>query len=573
MRRASTKETPRLDGVQVGKKKLRKRKYRQARKLIDLKKYADARALIGDTERLGHHEAKRLQLLAEICSAEEKYEESAELYGLAYEQDATGIKGAAEYIGALGLCRSFREALVVYGQLSPTKKQKRNIRWEMYWLYRWMGLRSYADFAARSEGQYAPKMEHIHIFLRRLMRPILLKVERRQVRAIEQSCKSIKVLKSLHLYRVEYRHSLAAEVDSVVIGITRVREWSLYLRNLADVALVVLSSVCFALWLLLPVGLGLSLQAAVVAFVLAAVEFYLASKVWNALPTYQSAALAVGVFCAIGASGGILAGQTLGSSFLAESISAGLTAGAIIAIAGMFGSLAAAALETYLIQRVVRSRVRGAILHNLSELILWVSDGVDRFESGDRKFWIGRIETTARLLEVDMPRFMSARDERTDGWFKEQCGGAARHMRNLKLSIISPDGSSWERLERSLRHQLAAAAAGNWCSLARKFPAVSLPPQRKRDVVTKWARGLIVTFLPVVAVLALGPWLSLESDLLKWSRVVAVAWALLSIIFALDPGLRDKVDAMKNVAGILRESGEKSKPETHEIKASQSATS
>jgi hypothetical protein len=59
--------------------------------------------------------------------------------------------------------------------------------------------------------------------------------------------------------------------------------------------------------------------------------------------------------------------------------------------------------------------------------------------------------------------------------------------------------------------------------------------------------------LPLVAILALQPYLRLTGNTLAWAKVIALGWAALYLLITLDPTVNDKIATARNLIGLVRE--------------------
>jgi hypothetical protein len=65
-------------------------------------------------------------------------------------------------------------------------------------------------------------------------------------------------------------------------------------------------------------------------------------------------------------------------------------------------------------------------------------------------------------------------------------------------------------------------------------------------------KTLALAVVPLVAALVLEPWLSLDSKTAQWARLAGFGWAVLYVLLAADPGLREKIDTAQRAASVLK---------------------
>ena len=108
------------------------------------------------------------------------------------------------------------------------------------------------------------------------------------------------------------------------------------------------------------------------------------------------------------------------------------------------------------------------------------------------------------------------------------------------------------RLGSALRHEIGALASGDLAAL-RWAPA---PPGRirrnLRQVAVASARTITVMALPLVIVFVFGPVAGVDAHTLTLAKIATVGWAVLCLLFTIDPTLQRKIDAAKDLTGLLQ---------------------
>jgi hypothetical protein len=263
---------------------------------------------------------------------------------------------------------------------------------------------------------------------------------------------------------------------------------------------------------------------------------------------------------AIGASLGLVAigsGIVLVASPVSDNkwvtlVGAGLlTGGTLIEIGVILGWMLSLAI-VYWYGRVRRHNARMMTL----DMLGYIADRLDETEArtsiSERDDIVDSLEYVAHTIEHDVIDQIPARDDGSREWFLHQLRGVAENVRQMKRAVLAPSDADWKNLLQALRHQIVAVATDDWKhALYEEPPAVV--PKSARDRLLGIARSATVALLPGAAVLAANLTLDLGPGAFRWAVVIALAWALLSILLSLDPSFRDKLETAQSLASSWRE--------------------
>jgi hypothetical protein len=164
---------------------------------------------------------------------------------------------------------------------------------------------------------------------------------------------------------------------------------------------------------------------------------------------------------------------------------------------------------------------------------------------------MSRLENAATTMEKRLPAVLLPADRATAGWAGERAKGAATALRRLKRQIAAPVGN-WERLIAVLHVEVVAVATGDLGKLRWERPPSPATVRRSR-----WQTGFLVlktvvlSAAPLAVVIAAQPLLDLGAEPLRWAKIVGLAWAVLYLLLAVDPTLRDKIETAQSVGNLL----------------------
>ena len=217
-------------------------------------------------------------------------------------------------------------------------------------------------------------------------------------------------------------------------------------------------------------------------------------------------------------------------------------------------------IDNYKDQRSCNAEPRCAILALALEIEKISRDARVRSSASARYRILFNLEFMARILINGPIREASFYEPKGNEWFKNRMIGAAEWVRSLKRGIVSGSDDDWVRLHRAMKTVSSCASTGAWTRLPNRDPEEASKPgrvKRMQRIVTV----ALAAFLPAAAFYLLDPIVQFGDEVAKWAKLVVFGWALLSILFHLDPKLREKVDVAREVVSALRPPNESKKVE------------
>lgn len=209
---------------------------------------------------------------------------------------------------------------------------------------------------------------------------------------------------------------------------------------------------------------------------------------------------------------------------------------------------------TYLLRRSPgRNDAILSILHAITQALVLVQ----RLEKGDNR--LGRtyplwahMEQAAVAVERGVVRAIPFEDEHNLTWAAERGRGASRSIRNAKRYTGLTSGRNRRKAENILERSLCAFIAGNVRSLPY-LAAQDFEPRRRRlvRIALHILRTVLIAAFPIAAVFAL-PAMNVSGDIVTAAKVLAIIWGVLTILHAVDPKMRERLEMARGVAGDLR---------------------
>jgi hypothetical protein len=138
-------------------------------------------------------------------------------------------------------------------------------------------------------------------------------------------------------------------------------------------------------------------------------------------------------------------------------------------------------------------------------------------------------------------------------WLARRAAGWAEAIRHIQRQIIAPVPGSQGKIEALLAHEIRCVVTGDLGALAWREPPP--PPSRRatlRRQAVSAARSLLVAALPLAAVLAAQPLVHASAPVFGWARIATAVWALLYVLLSIDPAMRDKIGAARDLASLVQ---------------------
>jgi tetratricopeptide (TPR) repeat protein len=139
-------------------------------------------------------------------------------------------------------------------------------------------------------------------------------------------------------------------------------------------------------------------------------------------------------------------------------------------------------------------------------------------------------------------------DRRTNAWLARQGDGVASAMRELKMWLLTPGEETRQALRERVSRDLVAITEGRWRDLPWTDPT-PINVRTRRVAALALLRNAVVGFLPVVVLTALEATntIRLSGSASNQATFAVVVWAVITILIAVDPGVQEKLAAVRSV--------------------------
>jgi hypothetical protein len=138
-------------------------------------------------------------------------------------------------------------------------------------------------------------------------------------------------------------------------------------------------------------------------------------------------------------------------------------------------------------------------------------------------------------------------------WLARRAAGWAEAIRHIQRQVIAPIPGGQGKVEALLAHEIRCLVTGDLGALTWREPP---PPPSPRATIRRRAvsavRATVVAALPLAAVLAAQPLVHSSPAVFGWARIATAVWALLYVLLSIDPAMRDKIGAARDLASLIQ---------------------
>jgi hypothetical protein len=218
-----------------------------------------------------------------------------------------------------------------------------------------------------------------------------------------------------------------------------------------------------------------------------------------------------------------------------------------------------------------------AAVRGRSEALFPVSHMIDRLFRVARRLhragsmWIDIDRRSQIASEIDAAASISRRylfqkfaseDRATIAWKLRQGQRIAAALAEKETWLMTPKADTLDVVLNSVSGSLVALVSGNWDALEFDVVDDSLDVPQEPKTWRQIARGifgfmrtLVVALLPGALLIIAGRFnltADLNAETVGWVKVGAFIWIVFVLMFTLDPQLKEKISALKEVTSIFR---------------------
>jgi hypothetical protein len=214
--------------------------------------------------------------------------------------------------------------------------------------------------------------------------------------------------------------------------------------------------------------------------------------------------------------------------------------------------LASTVIPALIIESMQRRHPDTLIIETLLEILQLLSGKNSAFRDLRTKEGICSIlRFTANYIENGILRNISVPDPAIRKALQDKLSGSASYLREMQIKVIlSKDGTEAD-LSNSISSYIKMVALGFYESLP--VGNLEASPRGKVQRLLGFVRILIVALIPFSClVIARYAGLVLSSDFTGWAVVVSLAWAAITLVSAIDPLYKSRLQDVRDLMSAIR---------------------
>ena len=161
------------------------------------------------------------------------------------------------------------------------------------------------------------------------------------------------------------------------------------------------------------------------------------------------------------------------------------------------------------------------------------------------------LQNASSYLQNAIPRVMKISDDAMNRTLKEQLNSSATHLRQMQLWVVFANEKTADDLRDGITYYINAVALGQYDLLPTATSAV--PRSNRIHTIASFSRAILVALIPIGCIIgARYAGLSLSTQFTGWAIVVAITWAAITLISALDPLYKARLTDVRDFISVFR---------------------
>ncbi|MES2762756.1 MAG: hypothetical protein V4677_11135 [Bacteroidota bacterium] len=173
------------------------------------------------------------------------------------------------------------------------------------------------------------------------------------------------------------------------------------------------------------------------------------------------------------------------------------------------------------------------------------------YNNNERKLmFLFKVEKYALIIERQMPLLIDSFDKRSNMWAKKTYSEIAFSFRDLKKEIIINGKLSSYNLNKLLSDYFKKIIVNDWNSLDRKELPKELIIKQAKNKMFFYIKTFFVAIFPIstLGIIRHYEILNIDTIHFQYVMIVTILWFIVNILVILDPSIREKISAIKEVA-------------------------
>lgn len=195
---------------------------------------------------------------------------------------------------------------------------------------------------------------------------------------------------------------------------------------------------------------------------------------------------------------------------------------------------------------------RYAVLHELILALVSLSGGSTESSRPDSKrHIITHLERAAIYLQIGIPKSTMLQSPTGRAILQQRCDEAANAIRSLQTDIAFPGSKTHENAKFAVAHAVVSVAQDNLEAMPKKNVCTKRGGRLIRIVLA--IRTIAISGIPLgVLIIVRYADLNLSSEFENWAIVIAILWAIITVLSLLDPLYATRIKTMSDLISAIR---------------------
>jgi hypothetical protein len=236
------------------------------------------------------------------------------------------------------------------------------------------------------------------------------------------------------------------------------------------------------------------------------------------------------------------------------SFHASIMLGGICAISAFFIFLVLAVFIRFISRKGRNARYPDAALADeLLQIVVMVKSKPRQWRNlAFKRRLMNKLEDAASCVQRNLPRRLRSGDVGTDVWIAKTADEIAAALRAQKKSLLTAKPHFRSQFLAQITTNLVHAFSGNWDDMDKAEPKKISLSQSWRARVVEVFRVSLTGGIPLLMVWGIQQTpLALQGALFETVTIVAIIWAILTLLAAFDPLYSAKIISLKDIAPFL----------------------
>ena len=178
--------------------------------------------------------------------------------------------------------------------------------------------------------------------------------------------------------------------------------------------------------------------------------------------------------------------------------------------------------------------------------------GIKASSLDNRNHAIIHLENAAFLINNGVPRKLTASNMLAQSTLRERCALAAEAIRELEIKVAFADMGDLEEIRKITTHVVTAICLGTY-DIHPQGNLSQVPHLSLTRKIRHASRTLLIGIIPIAVIISLRyGGIKLSSQFNNWAVAIAILWAVIVFVSALDPLYTSRLKAVQDFVSAFR---------------------